>query len=123
MENILRNRIYANGRLPSQSRRLRLGVIGGGRIAQTQAMAARLNGRWEVVAGALSFDSLRSRDRASAWHIDPAHSYLSIEEMAQVEAQRPDAIGAVLIKTPNNMHFSAGKVFLEAGFDVICDKY
>ena len=42
--------------------------------------------------------------------------------MAQAEAQRPDAIEAMMILTPNNMHFSAGKVFLEAGFDVICAK-
>ena len=42
--------------------------------------------------------------------------------MAQAEAQRPDAIDAVMITTPNNMHFSAANVFLEAGFDVICDK-
>ena len=65
MKHILRDRIDANGPLPRKSRRLRLGVIGGGRIAQTQAMAARLSDRWEIVAGALSSDSIRSRDRAS----------------------------------------------------------
>ena len=122
MKHILRDRIDANGPLPRQSRRLRLCVIGGGRIAQTQAMAARLSDRWEIVAGALSSDYVRSRDRASEWHIDPSRAYLSFEEMAQAEAQRPDAIDAVMITTPNNMHFSAAKVFLEAGFDVICDK-
>ena len=42
--------------------------------------------------------------------------------MAQAEAQRPDAIDAVMITTPKNLHFSTIKVFMEAGFDVICDK-
>ena len=42
------------GPFPRLSRRLRLGVVGGGRIAATQAMAARLSDRWDVVAGALS---------------------------------------------------------------------
>ena len=42
--------------------------------------------------------------------------------MAKADVQRRDAIDAVMITTPNNMHFSAAKVFMEAGFDVICDK-
>ena len=44
------------GPFPRLSRRLRLGVVGGGRIATTQAMAARLSDYWDVVAGALSSD-------------------------------------------------------------------
>ena len=62
MEHILRDRIDPIGPLALQSRRLRLGVVGGGRIAQTQAMAVRLSDRWEIVAGALSSDAVRSRD-------------------------------------------------------------
>ncbi len=53
-----------NGACPSQSRRLRLGVVGGGRISHTQAMAARLTDRWEVVAGALSSDPARAKAAA-----------------------------------------------------------
>ncbi len=45
---ILRDPIDINGPFPRQFRRLRLGVVGGGRIAQTQAMAARLTDRWEI---------------------------------------------------------------------------
>ena len=68
---ILRDPIDMNGPFPRQSRRLRLGVVGGGRIAQTQAMAARLTDRWDVVAGALSSDPQRALERAADWHIDP----------------------------------------------------
>ena len=44
------------GPFPQLSRRLRLGVVGGGRISVTQAMAARMTDCWEVTAGALSSD-------------------------------------------------------------------
>ena len=57
------------GAYPSQSRRLRLGVVGGGRISHTQAMAARLTDRWEVVAGALSSDPARAKAAARDWHL------------------------------------------------------
>jgi hypothetical protein len=42
------------GAFPLLSRRLRAGIVGGGRIARVQAMAARLSNYWEVAAGALS---------------------------------------------------------------------
>ena len=47
----------ADGPFPRQNRRLRLGVVGGGRISMTQATAARMTDRWEIVAGALSSDA------------------------------------------------------------------
>ena len=79
---ILRDPIDMNGLFPRQSRRLRLGVVGGGRIAQTQAMAARLTDRWDVVAGALSSDPQRALKRAADWHIDPDRAYSSFQQMA-----------------------------------------
>ena len=65
----------AAGPFPSQSRRLRLGVIGGGRIAATQAMAARLTDRWEVVAGVLSSDPSKAVARGAEWRLEPSRSY------------------------------------------------
>ena len=50
---------------PRLSRRLRLGVVGGGRISVTQATAARMTDLWEVVAGALSSDAARSKARGA----------------------------------------------------------
>ena len=87
---ILRDPIDMNGPFPRQSRRLRLGVVGGGRIAQTQAMAARLTDRWDVVAGALSSDPQRTLERAADWHIDPDRAYSSFQQMAEKEKQRDD---------------------------------
>ena len=53
---LLPEHIDVEGPFPRLSRRLRLGVIGGGRISGMQATAARLTDRWEVVAGAFSSD-------------------------------------------------------------------
>ena len=108
-----------DGPFPRLSRRLRLGVVGGGRVSTMQAMAARLTGRWEVAAGALSSDPVRAKAAASDWHLPEKRCYLSFEEMAEGESARPDA---VMITTPNHVHFAAAKAFLEAGIDVLCDK-
>jgi predicted dehydrogenase len=111
-----------SGPFPRQSRRLRLGVVGGGRISVTQATAARMTDRWEVVAGALSSDPAKAAPRADEWYIDRERSYASFEQMAQSEAARPDGVDAVMITTPNHVHFEAAKTFLDHGIDVLCDK-
>lgn len=107
---------------PKLNRRLRLGVVGGGRISATQAMAARMTGLWEIVAGALSSDPVRSRERGKEWLISPERSYSSFKEMAKMESSLVDGVDAVMITTPNNLHFPASKAFLDTGINVICDK-
>ncbi len=121
-DKLLPPKINFDGPFPRLSRRLRLGVVGGGRISQTQAMAARLSDRWEVVAGALSSDPARAAERGREWYFDTDRSYASFDDMAQREAARPDGVDAVMITTPNHMHFPAAKAFLAAGIDVLCDK-
>lgn len=121
-DNILPGSIEVDGPFPRLNRRLRLGVVGGGRISQTQAMAARMTDCWAVVAGALSSDPDRARERGAERYIAEDRSYTSFEEMAQKEAARDDGIDAVMITTPNHMHHPAAKAFLAAGIDVICDK-
>ncbi|MEM7378298.1 MAG: Gfo/Idh/MocA family oxidoreductase, partial [Pseudomonadota bacterium] len=107
---------------PAQARRLRLGVVGGGRIAQTQAMAARLSNRWEIVAGALSADPDRAVARGRDWHLPADRCYTDFTAMAQSEAARDDGVDAVMITTPNHVHAAAATAFLNAGIDVLCDK-
>ena len=119
---LLPDNIDFDGPFPRLSRRLRLGVVGGGRIASTQAMAARMTDCWEVVAGALSSDPDRARTRAGDWHIAPERAYAGFAEMAQAEAARPNGVDAVMITTPNNMHAPAAEAFLRSGIDVLCDK-
>ncbi|MGF6792243.1 Gfo/Idh/MocA family protein [Paraburkholderia sp. 35.1] len=106
-----------------QRRRLRLGMVGGGQgafIGAVHRIAARLDDRFELVAGALSSDSERAR--ASAVEAGIARSYADWHEMARAEAAREDGIDAVAIVTPNHLHAPVATAFLEAGIHVICDK-
>jgi predicted dehydrogenase len=106
-------------------RRLRLGMVGGGQgafIGGVHRIAARIDDRYELVAGALSSDPERARASAAELRIAPDRAYGSFEEMAKKEALRPDGIDVVAIVTPNHVHHPAAKAFLEAGIHVICDK-
>ncbi len=106
-------------------RRLRLGMVGGGRgafIGAVHRIAARLDDRFELVAAALSSDPARARASALDLHIAPERAYGSFQEMAAAERARPDRIDAVSIVTPNNLHHAPCKAFLDAGIHVICDK-
>jgi predicted dehydrogenase len=107
------------------ARRLRLGMVGGGRgafIGAVHRMAARLDDRYELVAGALSADAERAHESAADLHIAPDRSYTTFAEMARKEASRPDGIDVVAIVTPNHLHYAPARAFLEAGINVICDK-
>lgn len=121
-EKLLPDTIDINGPFPRLSRQLRLGIVGGGRISATQAMAARMTGQWDIVAGALSSDPERAATRGADHHLDEDRCYTSFEEMARLEAARPDGVDAVMITTPNHLHHAAAKAFVEAGIHVLCDK-
>ncbi|MFM9978504.1 MAG: Gfo/Idh/MocA family protein [Sphingomonadaceae bacterium] len=107
------------------ARPLRLGMVGGGRgafIGAVHRMAARLDRRYDLVAGALSSDPDNARASAHDLGIAPDRAYAEFRTMAQAETARSDGIEVVAIVTPNVLHFAAAKAFLEAGIDVICDK-
>ncbi|MEM9011841.1 MAG: Gfo/Idh/MocA family oxidoreductase [Pseudomonadota bacterium] len=107
------------------ARKLRMGMVGGGRgafIGAVHRMAARLDDKWEIVAGALSADPDNARASAGDLGIAEDRAYTSWQEMAEKEGGRDDGIDAVAIVTPNNLHFGPAKAFLEAGINVICDK-
>jgi len=106
-------------------RRLRLGMVGGGRgafIGGVHRIAARLDDQYELVAGTLSSDPERARQSAADLHIAPERSYPTFAEMAQREAARSDGIDVAAIVTPNHLHHAAARAFLDAGTHVICDK-
>ncbi len=119
---LLPDQIDIAGPFPRLTRRLRLGVVGGGRVSGMQAMAARLTDRWEVVAGAFSSDPVRAKAAAAKWSLPEDRCYISFEEMARTEAAREDGADAVMITTPNHLHYQNAVAFLEAGIDVLCDK-
>src|SRR3984957_15085148 len=107
------------------SRRLRLGMVGGGPggfIGAVHRIAARIDDRFELVAAALSSNPEKGRKAAQDLHIAPDRAYADFAEMATAESKRQDRIDAVSIVTPNHLHFAPAKAFLEAGIHVICDK-
>jgi predicted dehydrogenase len=109
------------------NRKLRMGMVGGGRgafIGSVHRMAAALDGRIELTAGCFSADAEKSRLSGADLLLDPARVYGTFHEMAQREAALPAGkrIDFVSIVTRNNTHVAVAKAFLEAGFHVICDK-
>jgi len=105
--------------------RIRLGMVGGGIgafIGQVHRIAARIDGNYELIAGALSSDPDTARESGKKIGLADDRVYASFEEMAAKESVRRDGIQAVVIVTPNHRHFAPAKAFLEAGIHVICDK-
>jgi len=105
--------------------RIRLGMVGGGEgafIGAVHRIAARLDDRYELVAGALSASADKAMRSAEAIGLAAARSYPDFQTMARTEAARADGIEAVAIVTPNHMHVPVAEAFLDAGIHVICDK-
>jgi predicted dehydrogenase len=109
------------------NRKLRMGLIGGGQgafIGRVHATAGILDNRAALVAGALSADPAKAKASAPDYDIKSERAYGSYQEMVAGESKLPasERIDFVSIATPNHTHFEIAKAFIEAGFNVICDK-
>ncbi|HRE06761.1 MAG TPA: Gfo/Idh/MocA family oxidoreductase, partial [Opitutaceae bacterium] len=109
------------------NRKLRMGMVGGGRgafIGAVHRMAASLDGKIELVAGCFSADPEKSRLSGADLHLNPSRVYSTYQEMVAKEAALPadQRIDFVSIVTRNNTHVPVATAFLQAGFNVICDK-
>ena len=103
--------------------RIRLGMVGGGNdafIGAVHRIAARIDDRFELVAGALS--STPEKSRASGEALGLPRVYDDFKSMAIREARLKAGIEAVSIVTPNHVHYAAAREFLKRGIHVICDK-
>ncbi len=108
-----------------QARPIRLGMVGGGKdafIGAVHRIASRIDGRYELVAGALSSTPEKALESGRALGLKEDRIYASFEDMAKREARLKDGIEAVAIVTPNHVHYPAAKAFLKRGIHVICDK-
>jgi len=106
-------------------RRLRLAVVGGGPGSFIGAMhrtAARIDDRYELVAGVLSSDPERSRRAAHSIDIHADRAYPAADTLFAAEEERLDGADVVAIMTPNDSHHRLAVSALRHGFDVICDK-
>src|SRR5262249_47084094 len=109
------------------NRKLRMGLVGGGQgafIGKVHSIAATLDNRATLVAGALSSDPSRAKASAPDYDIKPERAYGSYQEMVAAESKLPasERIDFVSIATPNHTHFAIARAFAEAGFNVLCDK-
>jgi predicted dehydrogenase len=109
------------------NRKLRMGLIGGGQgafIGKVHSIAAQLDNRAILVAGALSSDPAKAKASAPDYDIKPERAYGSFEEMVAAESKLPpgERVDFVSVATPNHTHFAVAKAFAEAGFNVMCDK-
>jgi len=108
-------------------RKLIMGMVGGGKdafIGAVHRRAAMLDGKVELVAGALSSDPAKAAASARELMLPAERSYGTYSEMAAAESKMPlgERIDFVSIVTPNKMHFPVAKVFADSGIHIICDK-
>jgi predicted dehydrogenase len=105
--------------------RLRLAMLGGGVgsfIGETHRLAARLDNRYELVAGAFSTNPERNTASGKLIGTAPERTYDDWQELLKQEAQRDDGAEVIAIVTPNHLHYPMALLALGHGFDVICDK-
>lgn len=109
------------------NRKLKMGIVGGGQgsfIGRVHSIAACLDNRATLVAGAFSSNAERSKASAPDYDVSQERAYPSYHAMFEAEAKKPDGerIDFVSVTTPNHTHFEVAKAALEAGFHVVCDK-
>jgi predicted dehydrogenase len=109
------------------NRKLRMALVGGGSgsfIGRVHSIAACLDNRAVLTAGALSSNPERAKASAADYDIADTRAYGSYEAMLDAESKLPDSerIDFVSIATPNHVHFEVARAAAEAGFNVVCDK-
>ncbi len=109
------------------NRKLKMGLVGGGQgsfIGKVHSIAACLDNRAEVVAGAFSSNPERSKASAPDYDVPANRAYASYSEMFEREKALPEGerIDFVSVTTPNHTHFEIAKAAVDAGFHVVCDK-
>lgn len=100
-------------------------LIGGGegsQIGGTHRIAAAMDSAFKLVAAAPDIDPDRGRAFARRLGVADDRSYGDWREMLAAESRRSDRIDLVTIATPNTTHYEITKAFLEAGFNVLCEK-
>ena len=105
--------------------RLNWGMIGGGdgsQIGPAHRLGAGLDGAYIFVSGALDHDAARGRAFAEKLGISADRAYGDWHEMLAAEINRDDRLDLVTVATPNATHFEITRGFLEAGFNVLCEK-
>lgn len=105
--------------------KVRYAMVGGGLdafIGAVHRLAANLDGRYELVAGALSSTPEKAKASGAALGLAPERAYGTWQELLAAEKGRPDGAEVIVIVTPNHLHFPVALAAVQAGYHVICDK-
>ena len=105
--------------------KLNWGMIGGGegsQIGPAHRLGAQADGNFTLAAGALDHDAEKGRAYAQSLGVAADRAYGDWREMLAGEVGRDDRVDLVTVATPNSTHFEITKSFLEAGFNVLCEK-
>ena len=106
--------------------KLNWGMIGGGegsQIGPAHRLGAQADGNFVLSAGALDHDAEKGRAYAQSLGVAEDRAYGDWREMLAGERKRgDDKVDLVTVATPNSTHFEITKSFLEAGFNVLCEK-
>ncbi|WP_299378077.1 Gfo/Idh/MocA family oxidoreductase [uncultured Tateyamaria sp.] len=106
-------------------KRLNWGMIGGGegsQIGPAHRLGAQADGNFVLAAGALDHDAERGKAYAQRLGVAADRAYGNWQDMLEGEKGRDDKVDLVTVATPNSTHFEITKSFLEAGFNVLCEK-
>ena len=109
------------------NRKLRMGMVGGGKdafIGAIHRLAANMDGLIEVSCGALSINPEIAVASGEALFLPKERTYLTFDEMIKKEAALPadERIDFVTIVTPNFAHFAPAMMALDHGFHVVIEK-
>ncbi len=109
------------------NRKLRMGMVGGGKdafIGAIHRLAANMDGLIEVCCGALSINPDIAKDSGHSLFLPEDRIYLNYEEMITKESRLPagQRMDFVTIVTPNFAHFAPAMMALDHGFHVVIEK-
>ena len=105
--------------------KLNWGMIGGGegsQIGPAHRLGAGLDAEFSFVAGALDHRPDAGRDYGQRLGLASDRAYGDWRDMLAGEKSRPDRVDLVTVATPNATHFDITRAFLQAGFNVLCEK-
>ena len=108
-------------------RQLKMGMVGGGSdafIGAVHRRAAIMDGEVEFAAGALSSSEEKALASGRSLGLPDDRNYGSWRAMLEGELSLPEEerVDFVSVVTPNYVHFPVAHAFVEAGFNVVCDK-
>ncbi|MBI5857229.1 MAG: Gfo/Idh/MocA family oxidoreductase [Sphingobacteriales bacterium] len=109
------------------NRKLRMGMIGGGKdafIGAIHRLALNMDGLAEMKAGALSIDPVVAIESGKQLFLDKERVYTDYKTLFEKEAAMPadERLDFISIVTPNFVHFDPAMMALDKGFNVVIEK-